>query len=286
MHTLKPCLLLLALASVAASGQAQEGLLQYQLKPKLFTPRNGRWSLGWVAHGNYLRPGDRNRASTFTSFYTQVVHNLPENSTLDYTNTMVPSFSGGILLEWSSPNSHLAIDGSIEYNRQAFSITYTQRPGLYQTYNFRDHRLILPAALRFRFGAVHRPSKFFLRTGAFYAFPLSFRRLDRRDRQRVAGVQRTALGWTASAGFEWWVAKGPDARYLFDVIDGLLFNPVIDLNYPRIWFFFRADYLPDNVLKPSTGEKILPGSGYPDLSLRTTNISIGAALLLVKKNIS
>ncbi len=275
--------LVLALLAGAGALQAQESLLQTQLKPKLFTLRNGRWSVGWAAHGNYLRFGDRNRDNSPTRFYANIRHNLPESSTLEYDNTMVPYFSGGLSTDWFSPNARLAFDASIEYNRQAFSISYRPQLRPTQSYAVRDHRLMLPAALRFRFGPVHQPSKFFLRVGTFYTVPLALRRLDGLDRQRVPRTQRYARGWTFSAGFEWWLAKDPDARYLFDVIDGLLFNPVIDLNYPRIWFFLRADHIPGNLLLPSVGEKVLPDSDFPDLSLASTNLSIGAALLLMKK---
>jgi hypothetical protein len=262
MHKLILIAAALSLGAVA-SLQAQPKLLT-DIRPKLFTLRNARLTLGFLYHGSFLSEDKQ-------PLFQSVSGRLPANGKIEYAESAFPYLSGGLHLDWFSPNSRIGLDLGAEYNLHDFSISVAG-----ETHQYAIGRLLVPAALRYRFGSVHSRNNTFLTAGAFYSMPLSLTRTSGSSEQTLNGVQQNALGLTSSIGYEVRLTK-KQAEEQAAASKQQTGKAVLTSEYPRIWVFLRVDHLPGSLFTPGNSGRIIPGSSLDGFEISTTNISFGAS---------
>lgn len=258
-------LILLAAACslcAAANLQAQPKLLD--LKPKLFTLRNARVTLGFLYHGSFLSEDKQ-------PLFQKVTTPLPAGGKVEYAETTFPYLSGGLHLDWFSPNSRIGLDLGAEYNLHDFSISAAG-----DTYKYAVGRVIVPASLRYRFGSVHSRNNAFLMSGVFYSLPLNLTRSSGGSEQSIGGVQQHALGLTSSLGYELRLTK-KEAEEQAAASKEKTGKAVLTSEYPRVWVFLRVDQLMGSLFSPGGSGRIIPGTSLSGFEMSTLNVSFGAS---------
>ena len=261
---MRKLILLVAAFSLCAAAnlQAQPKLLD--IKPKLFTLRNARLTLGFLYHGSFLSEEQQ-------PLFQKVSAGLPADGKVEYGGTTFPYLSGGLHLDWFSPNSRIGLNLGAEYNLHDFSISAAG-----DTYKYAIGRVIVPVALRYRFGSVHSRNNAFLMAGAFYSLPLNLTRSFGGSEQTLSEVQQNALGLTSSLGYEVRLTK-KQAEEQAEASKQETGKAVLTSEYPRIWVFLRVDHLPGSLFAPGGSGRIIPGTSLSGFELSTTNVSFGAS---------
>lgn len=247
--------------------QAQTAL--DNIKPKLFTLRNSRVTVGFLIHGNGIDKDAR------TPIFQVRQATLPnEDLSVTFPTQDLPYYGGGLYLDWFSPNSQIGLTLGGEYNAHAFSIESDQSRMDYEVNN-----ITVPVYLKFRFGSVHSKSSLFLLTGAYYSMPIASKRLQAGVEESIDEIRQPAYGLSAVLGYQLKFTKS-EAEEM--AASSLAKNPDQKFQayteYPRAWLFVRTDHMLQSLFDESSAEQLIPGLPNTGLDFRTTNFSVGVAI--------
>lgn len=243
---------MLGIAPQMLSAQIVEGL-----RPKFFTLRNARLSLGGYLNGNLTNAQGKNYLNAFTG-------NLPNDVSIQFMPEDFPYLSGGLQFDLFAPNSLLSLSLGAEYN--LFNFQIENEASQITTVEAQSFRI--PAYLKFNIGKIHSQMKGLLMTGGIYSIPTSYAGLGPNGASRETSTLANTFSLSLLGGVQYRFIG--DEKEKFDIGD----SGNLQGEYTRVWLFVRGDLLMESLFNPTFPADNQLGAGF---DYRDLNITVGLA---------
>lgn len=226
------------------------------LRPKFFTLRNARLSVGWYVNGNQSNKDGGNLLHFFTG-------NLPNDLSIEFEPQALPALTAGLQFDLFAPNSMISISFGGEYH--AFDFRFANESSVISKVETQYFRI--PAYLKFNLGGIQDQVKGLIMGGGVYSFPISY--VTNGASEPAALEQRISLSLLGGLQFRFM----GDEKERFNITnDGSIAG-----EYTRMWLFLRGDYMINNMF----GQSYLVNNQLDGiLDYRDLNLTIGVALFL------